>query len=45
MKHILIPVILIISIFLMFFSCQQNKKARPRVFVFTGINIDSGGPG
>jgi hypothetical protein len=44
MKHILITGLLILSVFLVMFSCQQKKETRPRVFVFTDINIDSGDP-
>jgi hypothetical protein len=44
MKRILLPGLLILSVFLVMFSCQQKKETRPRVFVFTDINIDSGDP-
>ena len=44
MKHILITGLLILSGFIVMFSCQQKKETRPRVFVFTDINIDSGDP-
>ena len=36
---------LLISIFLLLlFSCSPEDEKRPRVFVFTDINIDSGDP-
>jgi hypothetical protein len=44
MKHILITGLLILFGFLVMFSCQQKNEIRPRVFVFTDINIDSGDP-
>ena len=44
MKHILITELLILSGFLVMFSYQQKNETRPRVFVFTDINIDSGDP-
>jgi hypothetical protein len=44
MKSVLQPCLITLSVFLLMFSCQQKKENRPRVFVFTDINIDSGDP-
>jgi len=44
MKHILITGLLILSGFLAMLSCQQKNETRPRILVFTDINIDSGDP-
>lgn len=44
MKRVLNPCLLTLSVLLLMLSCQQKKEIRPRVFVFTDINIDSGDP-
>lgn len=41
MKHIQL-IIIVLSV--LFLSCQKGSANRPRVFVFTDINIDSGDP-
>jgi hypothetical protein len=44
MKRVLQPCLITLSVFLLMLSCEQKTEIRPRVFVFTDINIDSGDP-